>query len=184
MAMATNPFAPTVPCHRVVRTDLTLGGYSGPSDGCSSLHFKRDFLRSEGVKFVPTAPGAPFKVAPESLLAVISVPAPSRAVLDAFSADIAAGHTAYLASPDTEVAKAFAKHRDERAAAAATTDTVTLASGMKAAAPAGGKKAAISSPVKRTAAAPATVAPGADSEPASTDAAVDVKFAAKRARAY
>jgi len=27
--MASNPFAPIVPCHRVVRSDLTLGGYGG-----------------------------------------------------------------------------------------------------------------------------------------------------------
>jgi methylated-DNA-[protein]-cysteine S-methyltransferase len=28
-AMATNPFAPIVPCHRVVRSDGSLGGYGG-----------------------------------------------------------------------------------------------------------------------------------------------------------
>ena len=27
--MASNPFAPIIPCHRVVRSDLTLGGYGG-----------------------------------------------------------------------------------------------------------------------------------------------------------
>lgn len=30
--MAANPFAPIVPCHRVVRSDLTLGGYGGGLD--------------------------------------------------------------------------------------------------------------------------------------------------------
>ena len=30
--MAANPFAPIVPCHRVVRSDLTLGGYEGGLD--------------------------------------------------------------------------------------------------------------------------------------------------------
>jgi methylated-DNA-[protein]-cysteine S-methyltransferase len=30
--MATNPFAPLIPCHRVVRSDLTLGGYAGGLD--------------------------------------------------------------------------------------------------------------------------------------------------------
>jgi methylated-DNA-[protein]-cysteine S-methyltransferase len=30
--MATNPFAPIVPCHRVVRSDFTLGGYGGGLD--------------------------------------------------------------------------------------------------------------------------------------------------------
>lgn len=28
-AMASNPFAPIVPCHRVVKSDFTLGGYGG-----------------------------------------------------------------------------------------------------------------------------------------------------------
>jgi len=27
--MASNPFAPIVPCHRVVKSDFTLGGYGG-----------------------------------------------------------------------------------------------------------------------------------------------------------
>ena len=27
--MASNPFAPIVPCHRVVKSDLSLGGYGG-----------------------------------------------------------------------------------------------------------------------------------------------------------
>jgi hypothetical protein len=30
--MAANPFAPVVPCHRVVRSDFTLGGYGGGLD--------------------------------------------------------------------------------------------------------------------------------------------------------
>ncbi len=30
--MAANPFAPLVPCHRVVRSDCTLGGYGGGLD--------------------------------------------------------------------------------------------------------------------------------------------------------
>ena len=42
-AMATNPFAPIVPCHRVVRADGTLGGYGG------GLPLKRKMLRFEGV---------------------------------------------------------------------------------------------------------------------------------------
>ena len=39
--MATNPFAPIVPCHRVVASDLTLGGYGGGVD------VKFDFLARE-----------------------------------------------------------------------------------------------------------------------------------------
>ena len=31
-AMATNPFAPIVPCHRVVSSDFSLGGYGGGLD--------------------------------------------------------------------------------------------------------------------------------------------------------
>ena len=29
-ALAKNPFAPVVPCHRVIRSDGTMGGFSGP----------------------------------------------------------------------------------------------------------------------------------------------------------
>ena len=39
--MARNPFAPFVPCHRVVSSDLTLGGYGG------GLDVKLDFLVRE-----------------------------------------------------------------------------------------------------------------------------------------
>lgn len=39
--MAANPFAPVVPCHRVVCSDLTLGGYGG------GLKVKREMLERE-----------------------------------------------------------------------------------------------------------------------------------------
>jgi methylated-DNA-[protein]-cysteine S-methyltransferase len=39
--MASNPFAPLCPCHRVVRSDFTLGGYGG------GLNVKLDFLKRE-----------------------------------------------------------------------------------------------------------------------------------------
>jgi len=39
--MASNPFAPIVPCHRVVSSDFTLGGYGG------GLKLKLDFLKRE-----------------------------------------------------------------------------------------------------------------------------------------
>ena len=39
--MASNPFAPIVPCHRVVSSDFTLGGYGG------GLKTKLDFLIRE-----------------------------------------------------------------------------------------------------------------------------------------
>jgi O-6-methylguanine DNA methyltransferase len=43
--MARNPFAPIVPCHRVVRSDLTLGGYGGGFG--SGLATKLQFLKRE-----------------------------------------------------------------------------------------------------------------------------------------
>ncbi len=39
--MAANPFAPVVPCHRVVSADFTLGGYSG------GLNVKTELLKRE-----------------------------------------------------------------------------------------------------------------------------------------
>ena len=39
--MAANPFAPLIPCHRVVRSDFTLGGYGG------GLNTKRRILKRE-----------------------------------------------------------------------------------------------------------------------------------------
>ncbi len=44
-AEATNPFAPIVPCHRVVAANLRLGGYGG------GLKLKRAILEREGVVF-------------------------------------------------------------------------------------------------------------------------------------
>lgn len=44
-ACGKNPFAPEVPCHRVVRTDGGLGGYSGQG----GIVTKRKLLKSEGV---------------------------------------------------------------------------------------------------------------------------------------
>jgi methylated-DNA-[protein]-cysteine S-methyltransferase len=41
-AMACNLFAPVVPCHRVVKSDFTLGGY-----GLGDLRAKFDFLQRE-----------------------------------------------------------------------------------------------------------------------------------------
>ena len=42
-ALARNPFAPDVPCHRVVRSDGGLGGYSGPG----GVRAKRKILERE-----------------------------------------------------------------------------------------------------------------------------------------
>ena len=44
-AIGKNPYAPEIPCHRVIRTDGSLGGYSGPG----GIKKKRKLLISEGV---------------------------------------------------------------------------------------------------------------------------------------
>ena len=43
MAMSRNPFPIVVPCHRVLKSDGSLGGYSGPG----GVDFKRDLLEME-----------------------------------------------------------------------------------------------------------------------------------------
>ena len=45
-ACAKNPYAPKIPCHRVIRSDRGLGGYSGPG----GIRQKIRILRSEKVK--------------------------------------------------------------------------------------------------------------------------------------
>lgn len=51
-ALRRNPFAPTVPCHRVIAASLELGGFSGGWGlGCDSVHKKRRLLQEEGVHF-------------------------------------------------------------------------------------------------------------------------------------
>ena len=44
-ACAKNPYAPKVPCHRVIRSDGSLGGYSG----LGGIRTKKKLLKSEGV---------------------------------------------------------------------------------------------------------------------------------------
>lgn len=48
-AMRRNPFAPTVPCHRVVAADLSLGGFKGSWGPCGPVEQKRAMLTAEGV---------------------------------------------------------------------------------------------------------------------------------------
>lgn len=50
-ALKKNPFAPDVPCHRVIRSDLTLGGFSGSITN-KTVDNKKNLLQSEGVAFV------------------------------------------------------------------------------------------------------------------------------------
>lgn len=52
-ALQKNPFAPDVPCHRVIRSDLTLGGFSGSLTN-NTVDKKKNLLQSEGVEFVHT----------------------------------------------------------------------------------------------------------------------------------
>lgn len=49
-ALKRNPFAPEVPCHRVIKTDLTIGGYDGKTEG-TMLEKKLTLLKGEGVEF-------------------------------------------------------------------------------------------------------------------------------------
>ena len=43
-ACAKNPYAPKVPCHRVIRSDGTLGGFSSPG----GTKTKKKMLKREG----------------------------------------------------------------------------------------------------------------------------------------
>lgn len=44
-ALNKNPFAPEIPCHRVVKSDGTIGGFAG------GYRRKRKMLEEEGIKF-------------------------------------------------------------------------------------------------------------------------------------
>ena len=48
-ALRVNPFAPIVPCHRVVKADGTIGGFSGETCG-KPIEKKIAMLREEGVE--------------------------------------------------------------------------------------------------------------------------------------
>jgi methylated-DNA-[protein]-cysteine S-methyltransferase len=49
-ALKVNPFAPEVPCHRVIRSNLTIGGFSGEVNG-PQIDRKKALLLAEGVRF-------------------------------------------------------------------------------------------------------------------------------------
>ncbi len=49
-ALRRNPDAPSVPCHRVIASDLSLGGFCGRRGG-AALQDKRTLLAGEGVRF-------------------------------------------------------------------------------------------------------------------------------------
>ena len=44
-AVGKNPYAPKIPCHRVIRSDGSLGGYSGKG----GVKTKRFLLKKEGI---------------------------------------------------------------------------------------------------------------------------------------
>jgi methylated-DNA-[protein]-cysteine S-methyltransferase len=49
-ALRCNPFAPTVPCHRVVAASRNIGGFFGQTSG-GEIDRKVRMLREEGVRF-------------------------------------------------------------------------------------------------------------------------------------
>ena len=44
-AVGKNPYAPRIPCHRVIKSDGSLGGYSGKG----GVKTKKKLLKNEGV---------------------------------------------------------------------------------------------------------------------------------------
>jgi len=50
-ALRQNPFAPAVPCHRVLASDGSLGGFAGGKGACARTRRKRSMLEAEGLRF-------------------------------------------------------------------------------------------------------------------------------------
>ena len=50
-ALKHNPYAPRVPCHRVIKSDGHLGGFKGNTAG-KEIQEKRKLLEQEGIKIV------------------------------------------------------------------------------------------------------------------------------------
>ncbi len=50
-ALRRNPRAPRVPCHRVIASSLTIGGFDGERDG-AKITRKLKMLGAEGVRFI------------------------------------------------------------------------------------------------------------------------------------
>ena len=46
-AVGKNPYAPKIPCHRVIKSDGSLGGYSGKG----GIKTKKKLLKNEGITF-------------------------------------------------------------------------------------------------------------------------------------
>jgi methylated-DNA-[protein]-cysteine S-methyltransferase len=50
-ALKRNPYAPIVPCHRVIHTDGRIGGYNGIRDSKKKIKLlKREGIRIDGEK--------------------------------------------------------------------------------------------------------------------------------------
>ena len=49
-ALRRNPYAPRVPCHRVIASDQTIGGFGGDTQG-KKIREKLRLLAEEGVEF-------------------------------------------------------------------------------------------------------------------------------------
>jgi methylated-DNA-[protein]-cysteine S-methyltransferase len=49
-AMRKNPYAPEVPCHRVVAASGRIGGFQGKSSG-AAIQKKMNLLKEEGIEF-------------------------------------------------------------------------------------------------------------------------------------
>lgn len=74
-ALKGNPFAPIVPCHRVVRSDFTIGGFHGATDPASpEIARKISLLKAEGVRF-----GDDGRVVPDSYVTAAEMRAPTEA---------------------------------------------------------------------------------------------------------
>jgi len=52
-AMRCNPYAPTVPCHRVVAANGTIGGFKGEREG-NAIKEKIALLKTEGITITTT----------------------------------------------------------------------------------------------------------------------------------
>jgi methylated-DNA-[protein]-cysteine S-methyltransferase len=50
-ALKRNPYSPQVPCHRVVSSDGSIGGFMGCTEG-EQIDRKTGLLRNEGIKVV------------------------------------------------------------------------------------------------------------------------------------
>jgi len=50
-SLKNNPYAPEVPCHRVVKNDGSIGGFMGHISG-STITKKIELLKSEGVEVI------------------------------------------------------------------------------------------------------------------------------------